>query len=77
MSEDGAGTGPGASKRGWKTLVPWLITIVCFGYLYTRLAGAAGQYGGRAAPGRSGWRGGRYLTAACGGVGADLKAGQG
>jgi len=26
----------------WKRLAPWAITIVCFGYLYTRIASAAG-----------------------------------
>ena len=26
----------------WKRLLPWAITIVCFGYLYTRISAAAG-----------------------------------
>jgi hypothetical protein len=29
----------------WQHLLPWLITIVCFGYLYTRLSGAAAREG--------------------------------
>ena len=29
----------------WQQLLPWLITIVCFGYLYTRLSGAAARDG--------------------------------
>ncbi|MAG30389.1 MAG: hypothetical protein CL908_05770 [Deltaproteobacteria bacterium] len=27
----------------WQLLLPWAITIVCFGYLYTRLTGAAAR----------------------------------
>ena len=34
------------SKRlGWRVLIPWMITITCFGYLYTRIAGAAAREG--------------------------------
>jgi hypothetical protein len=29
----------------WQQLLPWTITIVCFGYLYTRLSGAAARDG--------------------------------
>ena len=29
----------------WKRGIPWLITIVCFAYLYTRLSGAAAREG--------------------------------
>ena len=29
----------------WQHLIPWAITIVCFGYLYTRLQGAAARDG--------------------------------
>ena len=29
----------------WQQLLPWAITIVCFGYLYTRLSGAAAREG--------------------------------
>jgi len=35
---------PGPHKPAlWQQLLPWLITIACFGYLYTRLAGAAAR----------------------------------
>jgi hypothetical protein len=36
-----------ASRRPsrWQQLLPWAITIVCFGYLYTRLSGAAARDG--------------------------------
>lgn len=27
----------------WQQLVPWAITLICFGYLYTRLSGAAAR----------------------------------
>jgi len=38
---------PGAARRParWQQLLPWVITIACFGYLYTRLAGAAARDG--------------------------------
>ncbi len=38
---------PGTRRRParWQHLLPWAITIVCFGYLYTRLAGAAARDG--------------------------------
>ena len=29
----------------WQQALPWLITLVCFGYLYTRLSGAAARDG--------------------------------
>jgi hypothetical protein len=29
----------------WQQLLPWVITVVCFGYLYTRLSGAAARDG--------------------------------
>ena len=29
----------------WQQLLPWAITVVCFGYLYTRLSGAAAREG--------------------------------
>jgi hypothetical protein len=35
---------PGGARRRtalWKRLAPWVITIVCFGYLYMRIEGAA------------------------------------
>jgi len=39
-----AATGP-PSVGGWKQALPWLITAICFAYLYTRLQGAAGREG--------------------------------
>ncbi|MFT5441713.1 MAG: hypothetical protein ACI8W3_000755, partial [Myxococcota bacterium] len=39
---------PAAEQRkapGWVSLLPWAITLVCFGYLYTRLSGAAAREG--------------------------------
>ena len=51
MSEDvsPANTPPseGGKSRSslWQHLIPWAITIVCFGYLYTRLQGAAARDG--------------------------------
>ncbi len=40
--ESAAGT-PGRRKPAlWQRLLPWLITVVCFGYLYTRIDRAAG-----------------------------------
>ena len=32
-------------RHGWKHLIPWLITLACFSYLYVRLAGAAAREG--------------------------------
>jgi hypothetical protein len=29
----------------WQQLLPWVITVACFGYLYTRLSGAAARDG--------------------------------
>jgi hypothetical protein len=34
-----------SSSTFWPHLIPWAITIVCFGYLYTRLQGAAARDG--------------------------------
>jgi len=31
--------------KAWQQLLPWAITLVCFAYLYTRLAGAAAREG--------------------------------
>ena len=39
---------PDASQRKaprWVSLLPWAITLACFGYLYTRLSGAAAREG--------------------------------
>jgi hypothetical protein len=33
-----------------RRLLPWVITVVCFGYLYTRLAGAASREGAPSVP---------------------------
>ncbi len=35
--------GPLPRPRLWQQLLPWLITLACFYYLYTRIAGAAGE----------------------------------
>ena len=36
----------GGSKPAlWQTLLPWAITLACFGYLYSRLSGAAARDG--------------------------------
>jgi len=35
--------GPASRPAAWQRSIPWLITIVCFAYLYTRLAGAAAR----------------------------------
>ena len=46
MSENTTKVDSEAAPRGpapWQQALPWAITIVCFGYLYTRLAGAAAQ----------------------------------
>jgi len=34
---------PRARTAGWQRGIPWLITLVCFAYLYTRLSGAAAR----------------------------------
>jgi hypothetical protein len=36
---------PGARPPRWQRLLPWLITLGCFAYLYTRLDGAAAAAG--------------------------------
>ncbi|MEE3326176.1 MAG: hypothetical protein VX252_02485 [Myxococcota bacterium] len=38
---------PAGKKRGalWQKALPWLITVICFGYLYTKLSGAAARDG--------------------------------
>ena len=38
-------TGPRTKPPLWQLLLPWIITIVCFGYLYMRLEGAAAREG--------------------------------
>ncbi|HPG24747.1 MAG TPA: hypothetical protein PLW10_03875 [Myxococcota bacterium] len=46
MSENTTKVDSEAAPRGpapWQQALPWAITIVCFGYLYTRLAGAAAR----------------------------------
>lgn len=42
-----AASDPPASRRpkAWQQALPWLITLVCFAYLYQRLAGAAAREG--------------------------------
>ena len=42
-----AETDVGGPKRPalWQQLLPWVITALCFGYLYTRLSGAAARDG--------------------------------
>ena len=52
MSETEATTGTDGATNGgprkpalWQQLLPWAITLVCFGYLYTRLSGAAARDG--------------------------------
>ena len=48
MSETEPTTGnAGAARKPalWQQLLPWAITIICFGYLYTRLSGAAARDG--------------------------------
>ncbi|MAE94780.1 MAG: hypothetical protein CL910_08985 [Deltaproteobacteria bacterium] len=38
--------GPGPKRAGWaQRFLPWLITIACFGYLYSRIASQAGREG--------------------------------
>ncbi|OGL24715.1 MAG: hypothetical protein A3G44_15310 [Candidatus Rokubacteria bacterium RIFCSPLOWO2_12_FULL_73_47] len=36
--------------RGWRRLLPWLVTLACFAYLYGRLEGAAALEGRRLGP---------------------------
>ncbi len=36
---------PSRSMPIWQKALPWLITLVCFAYLYSKLAGAAGREG--------------------------------
>jgi hypothetical protein len=47
MSEASEGSAGGSSETGrskrWLKLIPWLITVLCFAYLYSRLAGAAAR----------------------------------
>ena len=31
--------------RAWQHALPWAITLICFGYLYFRVAGAAAREG--------------------------------
>ena len=52
MSETEATNGAAGGTNGgprkpalWQQLLPWVITLVCFGYLYTRLSGAAARDG--------------------------------
>ncbi len=48
---DGATNATEATDAGprrpaaWQQALPWVITLVCFGYLYTRLSGAAAREG--------------------------------
>ena len=45
-SEEGSNTATSLHKPAlWQHLLPWAITIACFGYLYTRLSGAAARDG--------------------------------
>jgi hypothetical protein len=44
LSESPEIQGP-PQPSAWKRGIPWLITIVCFAYLYTRLSGAAAREG--------------------------------
>ena len=49
MTESGTtGDAPTGKKRGplWQKALPWLITVACFAYLYTKLSGAAAREGG-------------------------------
>ena len=48
MSEplaDSASTTAPAGLPLWQRLLPWAITLLCFGYLYSRLSGAAARDG--------------------------------
>ena len=46
-SEENPESTPSAARRSsaWQHVIPWAITIVCFGYLYSRLSGAAAREG--------------------------------
>ena len=44
MSESAEGQAP-SRPSAWKRGIPWLITIVCFAYLYTRVSHAAEREG--------------------------------
>lgn len=47
-AESAAAPDEGAPSRRpatWQHLIPWAITLLCFGYLYTRLSGAAAREG--------------------------------
>jgi hypothetical protein len=55
MSESGQPNSISASmhakkSRPWQRLLPWLITLACFAYLYSRLNGAAAAEGSRLFP---------------------------
>ncbi len=43
--ETGAEPTSGRRPAAWQQALPWAITILCFGYLYTRLSGAAAREG--------------------------------
>ena len=43
-SAEAANAGP-KRPRGWQQALPWAITLLCFGYLYTKVAGAAAREG--------------------------------
>ncbi len=45
MSERPAADGAAPRPRAWQRLLPWLVTLACFVYLYRRLAGAAAAAG--------------------------------
>jgi hypothetical protein len=38
-------TGPRARSSSWQRGIPWLVTLVCFAYLFTRLSAAASSEG--------------------------------
>ncbi|MBJ22878.1 MAG: hypothetical protein GY910_08590 [bacterium] len=42
---DGPSQSDAKGSAPWQRLLPWAITIICFGYLYTRLSGAAARDG--------------------------------
>jgi hypothetical protein len=43
--EDSKPLETGRRPAYWQQLLPWSITLICFGYLYTRLSGAAAREG--------------------------------
>ena len=49
--ESAPGAGPDAKRiegrLRWAKLLPWLITLACFTYLYFKLSGAAAREGRR------------------------------